>query len=226
MLRDTDMDAPPESGSFAVYGSPRYGRTPLWIFEACRDGRLSSTSALLYGWIMLRYSGMERGIFPSHKVLASEMGMTDRAVKKCLNSLRSCGALDWKQTTRESDGGQSVNTYRLAYIGPGEFGPDWTGTDTSAALGTSVPGGTPRNFCSPPPRNFCSPPLGTKVPTKRKTEVLKRQRSQDLNLALRPLTRPQRRPTGPLTTSWTSSAPPWRQRPRSTPRALGTRELG
>lgn len=110
------------SGTVTVHGMPRYGQTPEWIYALCRDRELSASGAVAYGWLMLRYSQMAR-VFPSHSMLAEELGCSVSTVRRLLRDLRTVGALTWAPRTRD-DGSQTSNRYWLAWAGPGAFGPD------------------------------------------------------------------------------------------------------
>lgn len=176
MLHDTDAsDENTGAGTFTVYGEPRYGRTPLWIFELCRDNQLSTTSGMLYGWLMLRYSQLDRGVFPSHVVLGEEIGATARTVRRCLDELRACGAIDWQRSVYGKTGAQTTNNYVLAYIEPGNFGMNW---DRNRVVVVSSEG---RTKMSRAPRTSVSTSPGQKCPTNRKKEVSKTEVEKNLS---------------------------------------------
>lgn len=145
-------------GTLTVYGMPRYGQTPQWIFDLNARRELSSSAVVLYGYLMMRYSHMERGIFPSHRVLADERGCAVRTVRNLLQELRRVGALTSKARSRP-DGGQASNVYTMAWAGPHAFGPlleDTMDTDNSRS--------DPVLCTPPPPGSSLPPPPGRDLP--------------------------------------------------------------
>jgi hypothetical protein len=146
------------SGTITVHGHVQYGSIPSWIFDAVRDKKINHTAACLYGWIMLRYSGMA-GVFPKHSSIAAEFGVSLTTTRDALRGLRRIGAITWTEQYL-GNGAQTSNRYILAWLGPYQFGP---------GAGDTPPVGNP----TPPPtpcRNSDTPPVGIPVP-KRQTEV-------------------------------------------------------
>lgn len=140
---------------FVVVGDVQYGKTPEWVFTAVQRHDLCPQAGFLYGWLMLRYSHRQRGIFPSHKTLAEEMGVAVSTVRAWLDQLRSIGAIDWRPHLRE-DGGQTSNRYVMAWIGPREFG-DWDTDEDPPCRSTGTPLPTDRRPPLPKDRQPPSP---------------------------------------------------------------------
>ena len=147
---------------FVVVGDVQYGKTPEWVFTAVQRHDLCPQAGFLYGWLMLRYSHRQRGIFPSHKTLAEEMGVAVSTVRAWLDQLRSIGAIDWRPHLRE-DGGQTSNRYVMAWIGPREFG-DW---DTDEDPPLPVHRHPPADRSATPPAEGSAAPVADRSATKK-----------------------------------------------------------
>jgi hypothetical protein len=138
------------TGTLSVPGIVRYGQIPEWVYALSRTGAISHQAGYLYGWLMLRYSQLP-GIFPAHRTIAVEMGMSVATVRRLLGQLRDAGAIDWRACYRP-DGGRTSSAYVLAWIAPYAYGDDWP--PRSPEGDPSVTGNTPpRSPVSDPPRS-------------------------------------------------------------------------
>jgi hypothetical protein len=60
-----------------------------WLWEPDPDGvRLSSRASSLYGWLLARYGGYQKGIFPSQEKLAADLGWSLRKVQYAIADLK------------------------------------------------------------------------------------------------------------------------------------------
>jgi DNA-binding transcriptional MocR family regulator len=69
-------------------------------------------------------------VFPSHKTIALEAGISERTAQRALSALRDLGFVEWEQRVGP-DGSLTSNVYRLT-IGPGApVTPPWGQVDTT-----------------------------------------------------------------------------------------------
>lgn len=69
-----------------------------WLWQPDPDGaRLSSRAQSLYGWLLARYGGYKKGIFPSQARLAADLGWSERKVEYAIRDLK-----DWHDVLKAS----------------------------------------------------------------------------------------------------------------------------
>jgi hypothetical protein len=88
----------------------KYGRIPLWLYEA----GVSLQAAATYGWLHGRYGHYER-VMPSYATLARELGVSRGSVIAYMKELVSAGAV---RTETSGAAGLQTNRYVIAFNEP------------------------------------------------------------------------------------------------------------
>jgi hypothetical protein len=66
-------------------------------YKILKDTRLSTGARLAYA-ILLMYAWQEGSCFPGQQRMATDMGVTDRHLRRFLNELREHGYVTWRKT--------------------------------------------------------------------------------------------------------------------------------
>lgn len=88
----------------------KYGRIPLWLYEA----GVSLQAIATYGWLHGRYGHFER-VVPSYATLAKELKVSRGSVIAYVKELTAAGAV---RIATSGAVGQTTNTYEIAFNEP------------------------------------------------------------------------------------------------------------
>lgn len=121
-MGDTDAGQPS--------GKTKYGRVPLWLYEA----GVSLQAVATYGWLHGRYGHFDR-ITPSYGTLAKEMGVSRGSAIAYVKELQAVGAVRIVQSGAQ---GRQSNEFAIAFDAP--FALDSTGQNADQSAGRPVSG--------------------------------------------------------------------------------------
>jgi hypothetical protein len=119
-----DTDAGQQSGK------TKYGRVPLWLYEA----GVSLQAVATYGWLIGKYGHFDR-ISPSYATLAKELGVSRGSTIAYVKELQAVGAVRIVQSGAQ---GRQSNQFAIAFDAP--FEVDSTGQHSDQSAGRPVSG--------------------------------------------------------------------------------------
>lgn len=117
-----DTEAGPASGK------TKYGRVPLWLYEA----GVSLQAVATYGWLIGKYGHFDR-ISPSYATLAKELGVSRGSTIAYVKELQTVGAIRIVQSGAQ---GRQSNQFAIAFDAP--FAPESTGQNADQSAGRPV----------------------------------------------------------------------------------------
>lgn len=123
-MSDPDADQPPQKRR----SETRYGRVPLWLYEA----GVSLQAVATYGWLIGRYGHFDR-ISPSYATLAKELGVSRGSVIAYVKELQAVGAVRIAQSGAQ---GRQSNQFAIAFDAP--FALESTGQHSDQSAGRPV----------------------------------------------------------------------------------------
>lgn len=111
-------------------GKTKYGRVPLWLYEA----GVSLQAVATYGWLIGKYGHFDR-ISPSYATLAKELGVSRGSTIAYVKELQAAGAVRIVQSGAQ---GRQSNQFAIAFDAP--FEVDSTGQNADQSAGRPVSG--------------------------------------------------------------------------------------
>lgn len=91
-----------------------YSRAPRWVIRR-KD---LSTNAKAVFWALLDRASADNVCWPSHRLIAEDLGVSVSTVRRALKELAAVGAVTISQRSNADTGGNSSSLFRLHTDGP------------------------------------------------------------------------------------------------------------